>query len=51
VQSLARERYVMDPFLDLARNSKGEVRFLSTPATVRGLKGMLQDARTQAWSR
>jgi hypothetical protein len=40
---IAGERYVTDPFLDLARNRKGEVQFLSTPGTVRGLKGMLED--------
>jgi hypothetical protein len=41
---IAGERYTMYPFLDLARNRKGEGQFLSTPATVRGLQEMLQGA-------
>ena len=41
---IAGDRYVMDPFLELATNRKGDVRFLSTPATVAGLKDMLRDA-------
>ncbi len=49
---IAGERYVMDPFLDLARNRKGEVQFLSTPATVARVEGdARQDAGHAAWSR
>jgi hypothetical protein len=41
---IAGKRYVMDPFLELARTRKGRVRSLSTPETVAGLKEMLQEA-------
>ena len=39
------ERYVMDPFLEAApRNRKGEPQFFSTPAMVRALRSMLEEA-------
>jgi hypothetical protein len=40
---IAGRRYVIDPFLELARTPKGKVRFLSTPETVAGLKELLLD--------
>jgi len=39
------ERYALDPFLDATpKNKKGEPLFLSTPATVEALRGMLDEA-------